>query len=88
MNIPIARTLVAVVAAAGFALPAFADDHDWRDRERERARHERYEHRHERPYVTYAPGYVYAPPPVYYAPPPPPPLVVPSFNVVIPLRLH
>jgi hypothetical protein len=68
-------TALAVVVAASFALPAFADDHD----------HYRH-HRHPHPYA-YQPGYVYAPPPVYYAPPPPPP-IVPSFNIVVPLRIR
>jgi len=72
-------TALALVMAASFALPAFADNHD-RDRHRVR-------HAHPGPYASYQPGYVYAPPPVYYAPPPPPP-IVPSFNIVVPLRIR
>jgi hypothetical protein len=74
-------TLLAVVVTASFTVPAFADDHD-HDRDRGHVRHA-----HPRPYASYQPGYVYAPPPVYYAPPPPPP-IVPSLNIVVPLRIR
>lgn len=90
MTIPIRKklsVLLGVLLMASFTAPAFADDHDWRDRDRARE-HARYERSHHpRPYVTYSPGYVYTPPPVYYAPPPPPP-VAPSFSVVIPLQFR
>ncbi len=69
-------TALAVVMTASFVLPAFADDY-----------HRDHHYVHRRPHVVYQPGYVYAPPPVYYAPPPPPP-VVPSFNIVVPLRIR
>jgi hypothetical protein len=70
-----------LIAATVFALtaPAFADPHHDRDRR---------DHRRG-PFVTYSPGYAYAPPPVVYAPPPPPPVVAePSINFVIPLHLR
>src|SRR5690348_11509545 len=85
-----ARLVLALVmagAVAGtLALPARADDDDWRgghERERfERERHAREEWRerhareewreqHRRPVYVAPPAYVYAPPPVVYAPPPP-----------------
>ncbi len=75
-----AVTALMAVAVVGItAIPARADDDDWRRHERiERERH------HRRPvHVAPAPAYVYAPPPVVYAPPPPT-----GINLIFPLNIR
>jgi hypothetical protein len=73
------QATLAAITLISLAAPAFADPRHDRDR------HEYRGHRRG-PYVSYAPGYVYAPPPVVYAPPPPPPVA--SLNFVIPLHFR
>jgi len=75
MRISLRRGLamgVMIAAIAAVAVPAFADPDGWHG-------HDRWHHHYHRPppppHYVYRPGYVYAPPPV-----------VPSFNIVIPLR--
>jgi hypothetical protein len=94
-RIALGRTVSALALAALIggvaALPARADndDHGWRGRGHQEARHDddRYRWRdrewhYDHPNVYVAPNYyAYAPPPVVYAPPP----VPPSLNFVFPL---
>ena len=86
---------IAVTLVAGAAAPAFADPHDWREREwhererRDRAWHDR-EWRIHHPYYAAPPVVVAPPPQAYYAPPPvvAPAPIAPSINIVVPLHIH
>lgn len=85
---------IAVGLVAGIAAPAFADPHDWHEREwHEHERRDRDWHDHEwrrhHPYYT-SPPVIEAPPAAYYAPPPvfAPAPIGGGINIVVPLHIR
>lgn len=85
---------LAVTVIAGIAAPAFADPHDWHEREwHEHERRDRDWHDHEwrihHPYYA-APPVVMAPPQAYYASPPviAPEPIAPGINIILPIHIR